>query len=144
MTIDSVDRSVQIAATPERVWELVSRPGWWINDGDPDSNTIEHRDGYDLVTNPVHGTFPLVTVEQDPPHYVAFRWLRRSEDPQVDGPGTLTEFWIEPHPTGVVLRVRESGFATLPLPDADRQSEIEDNTSGWEYELDVARRMLSA
>lgn len=107
-------------------------------------NTIEPRDGFDLVINPKHGTFPLVTIEQRPPRCISFRWLRRSDDPRVDGPGTLTEFWIDDRPGGVTLRVRESGFVALPISDSERRAEIADNTGGWEYELAVAERMLAA
>lgn len=144
MTTDAIERTIDIDADATRVWGLVSRPGWWINDGDPGVNTVEPHDGYDLVTNPVHGAFPLVTVEQDPPRYIAFRWLRRSDDPRPDGPGTLTEFWIEDRPGGVTLRVRESGFADLPLTEDARRDELADNTAGWEYELRVARDLLAA
>ena len=29
--LDRIDRSIEIDATAEKVWGLVSRPGWWIN-----------------------------------------------------------------------------------------------------------------
>ena len=31
--LDRIDRSIEIDAPAERVWDLVTRPGWWINEG---------------------------------------------------------------------------------------------------------------
>ena len=135
-----IEQTIEIAATPAHVWKLVSEPGWWINDGEYVAHEIAHRDGLVFVTDPTHGEFALVPVDADPPRYVSFRWLARQADPQPDSPGTLTEFWIEERPGGVLLRVRESGFETLGVSASEQARKIADNTSGWEKELDVARR----
>lgn len=34
--LDRIDRSIDIDAPAGRVWDLVARPGWWINEGDVD------------------------------------------------------------------------------------------------------------
>lgn len=36
---DRIERSIWIAADADRVWQLVSEPGWWVNDG----RITEHR-----------------------------------------------------------------------------------------------------
>lgn len=134
-----IERSIEIDAPAERVWELVSEPGWWINDGEYTDHVIEQRDGTVVVTDPVHGAFVLVVVEERRPRYVAYRWLGRTDEPTPDGPGTLTEFWIEDRDGGVVLRVRESGFETLGEDEEQLARTIADNVEGWETELVVAR-----
>ncbi len=134
-----IEKDIQISATPQRVWDLVSEPGWWINDGTYTEHLIERRDGITHVTDPTHGVFPLVVVEEREPHYIAFRWLARTAEPVPDGPGTLTEFWIEAREGGVLLRVRESGFESLGEDEAALAKTVADNTSGWEKELGVAR-----
>ncbi|SDT05314.1 SRPBCC family protein [Microlunatus soli] len=136
---DAIEDSIEIDATAEQVWPLISEPGWWINDGSYREHLIEERDGLVIVTDAAHGAFPIATVAADEPRYVAFRWLTDSEDPHPDGPGTTTEFWVEDRPGGVTLKVRESGFATLPGEQADILRQIDGNTSGWRTELAVAK-----
>ena len=34
--LDRIDRSIDIDAPAARVWSLVSRPWWWINEGTVD------------------------------------------------------------------------------------------------------------
>ena len=41
------ERQIDIDATAERVWALVSTPGWWINDGTIVEHLIERRGDLD-------------------------------------------------------------------------------------------------
>jgi uncharacterized protein YndB with AHSA1/START domain len=139
MEQDRIEREVDIAADAERVWSLVSRPGWWINDGELGGTRTERVGDLDVVHHPVHGSFPIRTEKLDPPRYAAFRWFLDASV-QDEGPSTLTEFWIDDRPGGVVLRVAESGLSTLPGTEEERRRHVDDNTEGWAVELDVARR----
>ncbi|MGI9085686.1 MAG: SRPBCC domain-containing protein [Aeromicrobium sp.] len=139
MEQDAIERSIDIDAPAERVWTLVSEPGWWINGGTYRSHQIEHRDGVDLVTDEEHGTFPIVTQKLDPPHYAAFRWPERGDD-DASGSGTTTEFWIDEREGGTTLRVRESGFSSLDKSAQDLRKHIDENTEGWKIELAVAKK----
>lgn len=142
MEQDAIERSIDIDAPAERVWTLVSEPGWWINEGAYRPHEIEHRDGVDFVTDVKHGTFPIVTQKLDPPHYASFRWLERDSDR--DGPGTTTEFWIDQRDGGVTLRVRESGFASLDKSAQEVRKHIDENTEGWKIELGVAKKHIES
>lgn len=140
---DRIEREIAIAAPPQRVWELVSEPGWYIND----KQIVEHRidrDG-DLATvhDPTHGAFALRTVELDEPRYAAFRWLADPDD--ADSDSTLVEFWVTPDESvgGVVLKVAESGFASLPGTAAERRERLDGNVEGWRIELELARAHLT-
>ena len=140
-----IDKTIAIAASAEEVWPLVSEPGWWINDGEYVAHVVDRRDdGVVVVTDPVHGAFPLVVLEERPPRYVAFRWLARTDSPSVDGPGTLTEFWVDDAEDGVTLRVRESGFESLDETAAELAKTVADNTEGWDTELAVAQRQVES
>lgn len=142
---DRIERQIEIAASAQRVWELISRPGWFINDGAVIDHRIEHRGDVAVVHDPVHGAFPIVTVRLDPPRYAAFRWLSEqgTETDLTSTPSTLVEFWIEQtSPDAVLLRVVESGFASLAATEAQRRRMVEENTSGWETELTAARAYL--
>ena len=143
MQQDAIEKSIDIDAPAERVWTLVSEPGWWINEGAYRPHQIEHRDGVDHVTDEKWGTFPIVTQKLDPPHYAAFRWLEQGES-DANGPGTTTEFWIEERAGGVTLRVRESGFASLDKPAQELRAQIDRNTEGWEQELGAAKKHVES
>ena len=137
---DRIERSVAIAATPERVWAIVSEPGWWINEGTIRPHRIEDQgDGVVVVHDPTHGASRLRVERLDPPRYAAFRWLGREGEA---GAGTLAEFWVEEAAAGVTLRVVESGLDTIP--EDERATYLRENTSGWETELAAARTAAEA
>jgi uncharacterized protein YndB with AHSA1/START domain len=136
--LDRIDRSIDIDASAERVWELVSRPGWWINEGAVDPEPDLTVDGADAVLrHPAYGEFRLQVLESRPHSYVSFRWM----DPAVEA-GTLVEFWIEPRDRGVTLRVAESGFSALGKSREDWLKHREGNVEGWKSELGAARTWL--
>jgi len=134
--LDRIDRSIEIDASAERVWALVTRPGWWINEGAVDPEPDVRQDGDTTVlTHPTCGEFRLLTVESRPTSYVAYHWL----DAGVDRP-TLVEFRIEPrHGGGVTLSVTESGFSRLGKAREEWLEHREGNVTGWESELAAAK-----
>ena len=133
----TIEDSIDIDAPAERVWQLLSEPGWWINEGEYREHDITEQDGLFLVTDQHWGTFGLSVERSEPPHHIAYRW---HEEASLDAPGTLTEFWVDERANGVTLRVRESGFETLGKSEEDLRAHIADNTSGWAEELAVAAR----
>ncbi|MET0694044.1 MAG: ATPase [Propionibacteriaceae bacterium] len=139
--LDRIEREITIDAAASRVWTLIAEPGWYINDGKIIDHRIEPSGDVDIVHDPVHGAFAIRTVTLDEPRYAAFRWLTDATKP--DSASTLVEFWIEEtSPTSVVLKVAESGFASLPGDAASRRKQLEDNTSGWKLELGLAQQHL--
>ena len=142
MTVpNAIEREIRIAAPVERVWQLVSEPGWWINEGEIRPHRIEERGGHVVVHDEKHGAFPIETVALREPEYVAFRWLS-TQDPThaSEHIPTLVEFTIEPQGAEVVVRVVESGFADGgAAADEIRREAYEDNTKGWEIELAAAK-----
>jgi len=136
---DRIERQIDIEAPVDRVWALVSEPGWWVGDGDPSTRHVSRHGGVVVVAFPPHGRFPVVSVTSEPPGYAAFRG---GDDPDVvpaEGNSTLVEFFLTEQDGGTRLRVVESGFAALYRP-AERQAWIDDNTAGWEMQLGVAKR----
>lgn len=131
--MDSVERHVNIDAPPERVWELLTRPGWFINDGEIVAHDIEDLgDGVHLITDPVQGSFRIERVALEPYTRAAFRWRRGTS---ADDPATLVEFYLEERPGGVRLTVIESGLRAL---GADRRL-CERQAQRWSEELATAR-----
>ena len=50
------------------------------------------------------------------------------------------EFFLTEQGSGTLLRVVESGFASLSIPAERRWAAIEDNIEGWEQQLGYAKR----
>lgn len=140
---NTIERTVEINATAERVWSLVSTPGWFINDGDEmREHRIERMGDVCIVHDPQHGVFPFRIVSLDAPRYAAFRFEPAAiEGTEGNFPSTLIEFWIDPLPAGgVMLRMVESGFASLDGDVAKRRKEFDDNSNGWDVEIALAKR----
>ncbi len=142
---DRIERRIDIAAPADRVWQLVAEPGWYINDGTIVDHQIEVDGAMSVVRDPVHGEFTFRTEELDPPRYAAFRWLSTTTPTTTAEPeSTLVEFWIEDRSEGgVTLRVVESGFASLAVPELEQRKKFDENTTGWEVELKAAHAHLS-
>ncbi len=147
--LDSIRRQIDIDASAEKVWSLITRPGWYVNDGtvldDPDTRVETADDGTEVavVTHPTMGEFRFRTVELDEPRYAAFRWLGTPYRDATEG--TLVEFRIEENPAGgVTLEVLESGFSTLSEDPAVWLKEREGNDNGWAQELEAAKTYVEA
>jgi uncharacterized protein YndB with AHSA1/START domain len=140
---DTIEQEIDIAAPIGQVWALVSQPGWFVNGGVITGHEVEERDGQVIVTDPTHGTFAFEKIESREPAYIATRWLPR-EGQEGSHVATVVEFWLDEIPTGVRLKVRESGFATGSLSEATRGKHYSENTEGWTMELVAARTHLEA
>ncbi|ALE05011.1 hypothetical protein AL755_05100 [Arthrobacter sp. ERGS1:01] len=143
---DSIERQIDIDAPIERVWQLVSEPGWWINEGEIREHRLEERDGLTVVHDGTHGAFSIRTVELREPHFASFRWEPGSipEEERMAGKQTLVEFFLEERPGGVTLKVVESGFASLPIPAEEQKKAFDGNSEGWTVEMAAARTFLLA
>lgn len=145
--LDSISRQIDIDASADRVWALIARPGWYINEGtvddEPDIRYETDDEGQiAVVTHPVHGSFRIRTVALDEPRYAAFRWLDATGDGEA---GTLLEFWIDERAEGgVTLRVLESGFSTLSDDPAVWLQKREGNVKGWNIELEAGKKYVEA
>jgi uncharacterized protein YndB with AHSA1/START domain len=137
--LDRIERSIDIDASAEKVWSLIVRPGWWINEEevDPDPE-IRHEDEYDVLVHPKYGEFKLKTLDSDEPRHISYLWV----DNVAPEGGTNVAFWIEDRPGGVTLRVVESGFSSLKKDRDAIDNQIKENTHGWEVELEAAKRFV--
>lgn len=141
--LDRIARQIDIDAPAERVWELIARPGWYINDGEVEAEPdLRHEGDVTVVRHSSLGEFRFRTVELDKPRYASFRWIGT---PYRDdsAPSTLVEFWIDERDGGgVTLRVVESGFSTLADDPAAWLKEREGNDKGWLTELAAAKTFV--
>jgi uncharacterized protein YndB with AHSA1/START domain len=136
---DRIERSVLIEAPLDRVWDLVTEPGWWVptqtptpTDRTPGAVTVRESEQW--------GRFPVQVVSLDPKSYAAFRWASTSPGEDLsDDNTTLVEFHLADEAEAVKVTVIETGFAALPIPEEARRKSFDGNTQGWGEQLDSLR-----
>ena len=139
MTQDAIEREIFIGTDLDRVWSMVSKAGFWV--GDALHFETEAGEGETVVIETEqYGHFPVRVDRLDPPRYAAYRWASGYPNAALtDTNSTLVEFTLVEHDGGVLLRLRESGFAALDGNDDFRVARWTDNTSGWTLQLDRLR-----
>ncbi|MEV6863418.1 SRPBCC domain-containing protein [Streptosporangium subroseum] len=138
MSENQIERETLIAAPLERVWSLVTEPGFWVADAASLPGTVA-REGESMVAkNSEYGDFPVSVEKVEPPTYVAYRWASAfpGEELREDN-STLVEFTLTPEGDKTRLRVVESGFAVLAGSEELRSQALKDNAGGWPEVLDA-------
>ncbi|MEN3264571.1 SRPBCC domain-containing protein [Pseudonocardia sp.] len=136
MTADAITRETRIAASQQRVWDVVTRAehvGRWFGDAGAE---IDLRPGGALrLSWTEHGT-ALGRVEQvSPIDLFSFRWARPLDTEPAPGNSTLVEFRLIPDGDGTRLIVTESGFSTLDDTPEGRARYRAGNEEGWRHEI---------
>jgi uncharacterized protein YndB with AHSA1/START domain len=130
---DRIEQEILINAPLERVWKLVSEPGWWV----PSTTTapVDHTPGHQIVRESERwGRFAIAVVRVEPRTYAAFRWASQTPGAELTPSNTtVVEFRVTPLGDAVRVNVVESGFAALP--EDVREQAWKDNSAGWQQEL---------
>lgn len=129
---DRIEQEITINASLDRVWRLVSEPGWWVPTNVP--VPIDHTPGHQVVRESEKwGRYPVEVVRVEPPHYAAFRWASQSPGAELtDRNTTLVEFHLAAVADVVRVTVVETGFAALDVPESVREQTWKENTGGWQ------------
>jgi uncharacterized protein YndB with AHSA1/START domain len=137
---DRIERDTLIAAPLERVWSLVTEPGFWaVGDHASVAGSVA-REGESMVASNEYGDFPVRVEKVEPPTYLAYRWASAFPGQELrEDNSTLVEFTLSPEGDKTRLRVVESGFAALAGSHELRQKALKDNTGGWADELDALK-----
>jgi uncharacterized protein YndB with AHSA1/START domain len=143
MTEDRIERETLIAAPLERVWSLVTQPGFWVADEASLPGTVAVEGESMVAKNPHHGDFPVRVEKVEPPTYVAYRWTSAfpGEELREDN-STLVEFTLTSEGDQTRLRVVETGFAALAGSEELRSRAMKDNTGGWPQVLDAFKKRV--
>jgi uncharacterized protein YndB with AHSA1/START domain len=131
---DRIEHRITIRSTQDKVWQLVTRPGWWL----PGSETEPAR-GPGRASVEYNGDarpYAIDIVRVEPQGYASFRWASAFGGAMpAPGNATLVEFYLRPVGDEIGVTVVESGFTSLDLPDTLREDALKGNTGGWQYEL---------
>jgi uncharacterized protein YndB with AHSA1/START domain len=141
----TIHRELQIDASPEVVFEVISRPehvrAWW-----PDEFDIEPVPGatgrivFGEAGSPDAHIEALTVVEVDPPHRYAFRWTQPIGEAATGSNSLLVTFDLTPMGDGTLLRMTESGFREQGWEVAQLEAMYLDHCAGWDHHL---ARLLS-
>lgn len=140
---DRIEERITIRATQDKVWQLVTRPGWWL----PGSDAEPARGPGRLAVRYGGDDRPYVidVIRLEPQGYAAFRWASAFAGTEpAPGKATLVEFYVRPVGEEVGVTVVESGFTSLDLPEALRDDEWKGNQGGWQYELAGLRTLAES
>jgi hypothetical protein len=131
---DRIEQRITIRATQDKVWQLVTRPGWWLpgSSADPARGPGRVAVAYSGDARP----YVIDIVRVEPQGYASFRWASAFGGAEPEpGNATLVEFYVRPVGDELGVTVVESGFTSLDLPEALREDEWKGNRGGWQYEL---------
>jgi uncharacterized protein YndB with AHSA1/START domain len=141
---DRIAREIVIEAPPERVWAVLTEPvhlAQWFSD----AVEIDARPGGRvLFTWQGLGVLAGRVEAVEPPHRFAFRWTLGGEGEWRENSSTLVEITLTPEGGGRTrLRVDESGFQGLAGSDGDRAHHVDENSAGWDRELDELQEYVA-
>jgi uncharacterized protein YndB with AHSA1/START domain len=139
MELATIQREVQINASPEVVYEVISTPEhlrqWW-----PDHAELDARPGgTGVVTFGDPGTpgakvVQITVVEARPAERFSFRWVY-DEAAATSSTGLLVTFELTASDQGTLLRFTEAGFREMGWEAAVRDEHYRDHTRGWDHFL---------
>jgi uncharacterized protein YndB with AHSA1/START domain len=141
MELGTLEREIHVDASPEIVFEVISRPEhireWWSDDAslDPTPGAVGEVVWGDRVQ-----VAALVVVDVDPPRHFSFRWTAPDGEPPAAGNSLLVTFDLEPSATGTRLRVTESGFRERGWEAAVLEEAFHDHERGWDLFLPRLQR----
>jgi uncharacterized protein YndB with AHSA1/START domain len=131
----SIEREVYVEASPDVVFEVVSRPEhlkkWW-----PDDARYEPAPGSTGVLvfgDPAAsgGMAPLTVVEVRPPRRFSFRWTHSADEVAAEGNSLLVTFDLTPSNGGTLLRMTETGFREMGWEAAVLEHQYQEHVTGW-------------
>ncbi len=131
---DRIEQRVAVRATQDKVWQLITQPGWWLpgSRAEPTRAPGRFLVGYAGDARP----YLIDIVRVEPQGYASFRWAGAFGGAEpAPGNATLVEFYLRPVGDEVGVTVVESGFASLDLPDALREDQRKASQGGWQYDL---------
>jgi uncharacterized protein YndB with AHSA1/START domain len=136
MEYGSIERNLEVAASPEVVFEVISRPEhmreWWPDDAR--FEPVAGAPGELVWRDPETGettSVELAVVEVDPPKRFSFRWCYADSGRR--GQSLLVTFDLIPTGEGTRIRMRESGFREMGWEIAVLEEQYHDHESGWHH-----------
>jgi len=145
---DVITRSITVKASKERVFKALTDPKEivvWFPES-VEGGTLEV--GQEPIFSFNGGTHKRrVHIEAVNPYdYFAYRWIPNASGEGVGDvlgiPNTLVEFSIEEIGGSTTITMKESGFASLPIEDAE--TSFKGHIGGWDIQVDRLEKLLNS
>jgi len=139
MEFGTIEREIHIDASPEVVFDVVSKPEhvreWWPDDARYD--LAEGSTGEIVFGDPGAGGMAvgLSVLEVQPPRTFTFRWTHPADETAAPGNSLLVTFELIPARGGTLLRMTESGFREMGWEAAVLEEQYRDHVTGWDFYL---------
>jgi uncharacterized protein YndB with AHSA1/START domain len=139
MEFGTIEREIHIDASPEVVFDVVSRPEhlreWWPDDaryevaeGSAGEIVFGDRDAGGMAV-------AFTVLEVEPPRTFTFRWTHPAGEAAVAGNSLLVTFELTPAGQGTLLRMTESGFREMGWETAILEQQYREHVTGWDFYL---------
>lgn len=145
MAEDRLEKEIRIAASVEQVWAVLTERKHmeeWLSLAFK-VRELDLRPGGLLLLykESLQATLRARIVTIDPPHVFSYTWAEAYPGAEpTEGNSTLVEFRLTSDGDGTVLRVAESGYATLSIPAGGEFAGFEPHSRGWPLFLEEIRR----
>jgi uncharacterized protein YndB with AHSA1/START domain len=142
MSSDTITRDIVINASPETVYDVVSRPehiAKWFSD-EADLDPVVGSRGVLVFSDKQSNdatTVEVTVASAERPHLFAFSWVspeRQRATPNASD-RVLVEFRIIAAPEGTRLIVSESGLDAVDWDETAKAAYAADHSQGWEHFL---------
>lgn len=133
--IGTIERELYIEASPETVFDVISRPEhvarWW-----PDGATYDVKAGAtgEIVFGDPATDGKAVTlniIEVDPPTTFSFRWTHDAGTEPTTDNSLFVTFALTASGSGTLLRFVETGFRARGWDEATFKATYTDHINGW-------------
>jgi uncharacterized protein YndB with AHSA1/START domain len=140
MEYGTIEREIHIDATPEVVYEVITKPEhiarWWGFDasfpavpGGDGRMTWHRRDGGEPFV------VSVFVVEAEAPRRFVFRWGQPEGQPATPQNSFLVTFELLSVDGGTLLRLTEAGFREIGWEAAQLETYHREHTAGWDRHL---------
>ena len=153
MEYGTIEREVHIEASPEVVFDVISRPehirDWWSADTkiEPVAGSTGELTWRDEASGRVD-VVPITVIDVQPPRRFSFRWTQGPGEVPTPSNSLLVTFELAPSGAGTVLRLTETGFRERGWDIAVLEEAYQEHVTGWDFYLpriaERAAREMSA
>ena len=139
MEFGVIEREIYVDASPEVVFEVVSRPEhvrqWWSDDAryEPTPGSTGELVFGDPASGGGVAAFTVVDVR--PPGTFAFRWTHPAGEEAEEGNSLLVTFELAASGGGTLLRMTETGFREMGWEVAVLEQQYGEHVAGWDHFL---------
>ena len=147
MEYGSIEREIYVDASPEVVFEVVSRPEhlreWWPDDAalEPDAGRHGRARRSATATGRVGTWCRSRSSKSTPPRMFSFRWAYDPSDAADAGNSLLVTFELAPSGAGTTLRMTETGFREKGWEVAVLEAAVPGPRQGWDRFLPQLARV---